>query len=771
MRLRYIIFALLFSVSFLGTVSSSAQTVSIDNLQNLKVSQLSDAQVLSMIERMQASGISEEAGIQLMIQRGLPSSEVDELKRRIAQVKSSGVNGGSGMVRRTPDTVRSARDTVRPITPTPVKIPSRVYGFDFFTNSTITFEPDLRIASPQNYILGAGDEIVIMVTGINETTTTRKISADGTILIPNAGIVYLNGLSIEQATRAIRAKLVRIYPAISSGSTQVTVNLGNVRSIRVTVIGEAKVPGTYTISSLASVFNALYLSQGPSANGSLRNIELIRNGRVLKTIDFYNFLNKGLTSDNINLRDQDVIRFPVYNKRVAIDGTVKRPATYELKDNETLKDLIDYAGGFSDDAYRAIAKVSQLGERERNLRDVPASLFDRYVPLNADSVYFEAILNRFSNRVTINGAVYRPGSFELTPALTLKNLIDKAEGLRDDAFLTRGYIKRTSPDLEKEVVTFDLGKIRSGAQPDILLAREDSVVILSTNDLREGKSVTIDGYVRKPGVFNYRAGMTIQDVIAMAGGFSTAAAIHRIEISRILKNESDIVANELVKTYTIELDSALNSSAASTFTIQPLDYIHVPRLVNYRAIGNVRVNGEVLFPGDYAIQKRDETANDILSRAGGLTPAGSLEFTQVFRNGIRVEVDLANNTPNDALIVMAGDSIVVPRENLFVEVSGVVNTPQLLKYSTSGFKHYINAAGGVKENGSLKGAYIEYANGINRPVKRFLFFRNYPRVKPGSKIIVPVKKAPAFRIGFGEVSALASVLTALVGLAAILKTN
>lgn len=771
MRLRYIFFALLFSVSLIGSTTSSAQTVSVENMQNLKVSQLSDAYILSMIERMQASGISEEAGIQLLVQRGLPPSEVEELKRRINQIKSSGVNEGKGMTRRTPDSVRTIRDTIHPVAPTPIKNPSRVYGFDFFNNSTITFEPDLRIASPQNYILGAGDEIIIMVTGVNETTTARKISPDGTVLIPNAGLVYLNGLSIEQATRAIRSKLVKIYPAISSGATQVMVNLGNVRSIRVTVIGEAKVPGTYTISSLASVFNALYLSQGPSLNGSLRNIELIRNGRVLKTIDFYSFLNKGLMTDNLGLRDQDVIRFPVYNKRVAIAGTVKRPATYELKDNETLNDLIEYAGGFSDSAYRAIAKVSQLGDRERNLRDVPASLFDRYVPLNADSVYFEAILNRFSNRVTINGAVYRSGSFELTPSLTLKQLIDKAEGLRDDAFLTRGYIKRTSPDLEKVVMTFDLGKIRSGAQSDIVLAREDSVMILSTNDLREGKSITIDGYVRRPGVFSYRAGMTIQDVIAMAGGFSTAAASHRIEISRILKNESDIVANELVKTYTIELDSALNSRTANAFSIEPLDFIHVPRLVNYRAIGNVRVNGEVLFPGDYAIQKRDETANDIIVRAGGLTPAGSLEFTQVFRNGIRVEVDLASKTNRDSLIVMAGDSIVVPRENLYVEVSGVVNTAQLLKYSRPGFKYYINAAGGVKENGSIKGAYIEYANGINRPVKRFLFFRTYPRVKPGSKIIVPVKKAPAFRIGFGEVSALASVLTALVGLAAILKTN
>ncbi len=776
MRLRYILLALLLSVSFLRSELSFAQSFSLENVQNLKVDKLSDEQIMSILERMQSSGISEESAYQMLMQRGLPPVEVEELKKRIAQIKSSGLSGGKISLNRMPDSARIIRDTITPVKPQANNNKSRIYGFDFFNNSKITFEPDLRIASPQNYILGPEDELVIMVTGVNETTTTRKISPEGTLLIPNAGLVYLNGFSIEQATRAIKAKLTKIYPAISSGATQVTVNLGNLRSIKVTIIGEASLPGTYTLSSLATVFNALYLSQGPSSNGSIRNIELIRNNRVYKTVDLYTFLQKGLMTDNVSLRDQDIIRYPVYNKRVAIDGAVKRPATYELRESETLADLINYAGGYADGAYKAIGKVSQFGEKERSVRDVPLSLFDRYVPLNADSVYFEGILDRFSNRVTINGAVYRPGTFELSPGLSLKQLIEKADGLRDDAFLTRGYIKRTSPELEKEIVSFDLTKIRSGAQQDILLAREDSVMVLSTNDLREGRSISIEGYVRRPGVYTFRQGMNVQDVIAMAGGFSTAAANHRIEVSRILKDASDIVANQLVKTFTLELDSALNSPANGAFTIEPLDYIYVPRLVNYRVIGNVSVNGEVLFPGDYSIQKRDETANDIIARAGGLTPSGSITFAQIFRKGVRVDVELGADGKTDrfnsnALIVMPGDSIVVPRENLFVEVSGSVNTPQLLRYSRPGFKYYINAAGGVTQNGSLKGAYIQYANGKNRPVKKFLFFRNYPRVEPGSIITVPVKKTPPVKIGFGDVSAIASVLTALVGLVAIIYSK
>lgn len=773
MRLRYILLALLLSVSFLKVEVASAQTVSLENIQNVKISQLSDQQIMAIWQKFQASGLSEDAAYQLLMQRGLPPTEIEVFKKRLTQIQASGLKGESKALKRMPDSARIIRDTIVPVIPQQAKSVNRVYGFDFFNNSKITFEPNLRIASPQNYILGPEDELVIMVTGLNETTITRKISPDGTIQIPYAGIVYLNGFTMEQASRAIKAKLQKIYPAINSGASQVTVNLGNVRSIRVTIMGEAKLPGTYSLSSLASVFNALYLSGGPAANGSLRNIELIRANRVFKTIDLYDFLQKGLMSDNISLHDQDVIRFPVYRKRVAIEGAVKRPAVYELRDTETLENLINYAGGFSDEAYRAMAKVSQYGDKERSVRDVPSSLFDRYVPLNADSVFFEAILNRFVNRVFVNGAVYRPGTFELTPGLSLMQLIGKADGLRDDAFLTRGYIKRTSPELDKEVVSFDLSRIRSGTEQDIQLVREDSIMILSTNDLREGRSITIEGYVRKPGTFTFRQGMTIQDIVAMAGGFSTAAAGHRIEISRILKDASDIVANQLVKTYTIELDSALYSKNSGSFNLEPLDYIYVPRLVNYRAIGNVRVNGEVLFPGDYSIQKRDETANDIIARAGGLTPSGSLEYAQVFRKGIRVDVDLEGKPDKfnaNALIIMPGDSIVVPRENLFVEVSGAVNTPQLLKYARPGFKYYINAAGGGKQNASLKRSYIQYANGINRPVRHFLFFRNYPRVEPGSKIIVPEKQPDLrFKIGFGEASAITSALTALVGMIAILS--
>lgn len=774
MRLRYILFALIISVSLLKVQYSYSQTISVDNLQNFKVSQLTDKQILDFWQKLQGSGVSEEAAFQQAIQRGLPAAEVEAFKIRLSQIQASEAKTKMAQIKRAPDPVTEKRDTVRTVIEQVQNSSPKVYGYEFFNNSKLTFEPNIRIATPKNYVLGPDDEVIINVTGQNSTTITRKITPDGNILLPYAGLVYLNGLTVEAAYSSIRNKLRSIYPAISSGQTQVDVSLGNVRTIRVTIIGEVKQPGTYSISSLSTLFNALYQSQGPSQNGSLRNIELIRDNRVIRTVDFYTFLQNGLMTDNVSLRDQDVIRFPVYKKRVSIEGSVKRPSTYELTSTETLEDLINYAGGFADQAYRSSAKVSQLGEKERTVRDVPSGLFDRYVPQNADSVYFEAILNRFSNRVVIAGAIYRPGQFELTPGLSLIQLIERADGLRDDAFLSRGYIKRTNPNLQKEVVSFDLSKIKGGIDRDILLSREDSVVILSSNDLMEGTKVTIGGFVQEPGIYTFRQGMTLQDMIGMAGGFTTAAASHRIEISRILKDASNVVANQLVKTYTIELDSALYDKNNAPFLLEPLDYIYVPRLVNYRAIGTVNIQGEVLFPGDYSIQKRDETANDLIGRAGGITPYGVLKYAQIYRNGIRIEEDLAANLGNpdaDALVIMPGDSIVIPRQNLYVEVKGALNTPQLLRYTRSGFKYYINSAGGITQNAKLKRAYIQYPNGINRPVRHFLFFRIYPKVEPGSTITVPEKQGIGIKLGVGEISALTSILTAVVGLIAIIATK
>ncbi len=773
MRFRpfLILFFLLFSLTIhRGQAQSS---FSFSNIQNVKVSQLSDDQITQAWKKLQDSGISEEDAYKLLQQKGMDPIEVDLLKKRVQLL---GLNRKRVVASnpQKPD-INLGRDTIvnvikpEPITPSAEPTPElTIYGTDFFAQSSIKFEPNNNMATPKGYVLGPGDELVILLTGLNESSVRSKISPEGNLQIPYAGLVYLNGFTIEQATSLIRKKMAVVYPALNSGQSQLTVNLGNTRSVKVTILGEAKTPGSYTVSSLSTLFNVLYLSGGPTTNGSLRNIELIRNNKVYRTVDFYTFLQQGLLDGNIRLEDQDVIRIPVYRKRVSIDGEVKKPAIYELKAQENLADLIRYASGYTDIAYRGIAKVDQINELEREVKDIPSSMMADFIPRNGDKVHIGSINNRYANRIILEGAVNRPGVYELSAGLTLASVIKKAEGLKPEAYLERGYIKRTLPNLDKELISFKPLDIVNGRN-DLPLLREDSIVIQDRAAFITEQTVTVDGNVRNPGTIVYRKGMKLADVLAMSGGLTEQAAGHHIEISRLIPNDEDNVANQLVESITVNLESG-----SPDIELQPHDFVYVPRLVNYRPLGNVSVTGEVLFPGEYSVQKRDETALDFLQRAGGISPYGSLENAQVFRRGVRLNLDLAKaSTPNASqknTILLPGDSIYVPRVISYVEVSGAVNNPQYVNYQGRRFKYYVNAAGGATENARLKGAYVQYPSGLNKPVRRFLIFRNYPAVKPGSRIVVPDKGPEVkFRLGFAELSGITSAITALVGLIAILS--
>jgi protein involved in polysaccharide export with SLBB domain len=627
-----------------------AQEISMSNIQKVKVAQLSDEQITQVWNKLKESGVSEEEAYKLMQQRGMDPIEVDIFKKRVALL---GLNKKSAPVSTSrKEDISFERDTlntvkkptaIAPVTPSGKPASLTLYGTDFFNQSDIRFEPDFSVATPKGYVVGPGDELVILLTGLNESSVRSKISPEGNLQIPYAGIVNLNGLTIEQATSVIRNKMSIVYPALRTGRSQLTVNLGNTRSIRITLVGEVKTPGSYTLSSLSTLFNALYLSGGPNANGSLRNIELIRNNKVYRTVDFYSFLQKGLLDGNIRLEDQDVIRIPVYKKRVSIAGEVKRPAIYELRANESLTNLVDYAGGYTDVAYRGIAKVEQVTDVELQVKDVPANMFSDFMPRNGDKVTIGTIQNRFANRVILEGAVNRPGVYELSAGLSLSALLKDARGLKDEAYIERAYIKRTLPNLDKELISFRPLDILEGRN-DIPLLREDSVIILDRASFISERQVTVNGNVRNPGTFTFREGMKLADVIAMAGGFNDQAADHRVEVSRIIRNETDSVANQLVETFAVNLDN--RTAGSPEVELQPLDYVYVPRLVNYRPLGNISVMGEVLFPGEYAVQKRDETALEFIQRAGGLSPYASLADAQVFRNSTRVNLDLTE-VPSD----------------------------------------------------------------------------------------------------------------------------
>jgi protein involved in polysaccharide export with SLBB domain len=778
MRIKYL-FCLLFLSFIAVTHQGSAQSMA--DLKNMKVSQASDEQVAQAWQKLQDSGLSEQDAYKVMAAKGIPPEEIQAFKDRVTLL---GLNK-KAPAKSNPTTEKqktgSSRDiidlVVKPtplaklvVNPTGEETPLEVYGTQFFTQA-ITFEPNFSVATPKSYVLGPGDKVIVLVTGLNEKSIEATVSPDGNLQIPLAGLVYVNGFTIEQATYLIRTKLTRVYPGLSSGQTNLAVNLGTTRSIRVTVKGEVKTPGSYTISSLATLPNALYHSGGPNGNGSLRYIRLIRNNKLYKTIDFYSYLQNGIQDGNIRLEDQDVIQIPVYKKRVSINGQVKNPAIYELKDDEHLDDLINYAGGFTDKAFTGIAKVDQINALQREVKDVPANLFGNYTPHNGDKVQIGAITNRYTNRVVLAGSVYRPDVYELTAGLTLSQLLKLAQGLKPEAYMERGYINRTLPNLEKTQISFKPAEILNG-QNDIPLLREDTVVIMDREAFIPSQTVTVSGHVRRPSVITYRKGLRLADVIAMSGGFADEAADHHVEINRVIKNESDSVANQQVNTFVIDMGP--KTGGKNDIELEPLDVVNVPRLVNYRALGNVIVKGEVVFPGDYPVQKRNETALEFLQRAGGVTPYGSIENTQIYRNGVRVNLDLTRNAAKtDAgknMILLPGDSVYVPRVISYVEVSGAVNNPQYVNYKGRSFKYYINAAAGTTENARLKGAYIQYPDGLNQPVKHFLFFRTYPSVKPGSKIVVPEKTPDTkIKIGFGDLGGIAAALTALVSIVAILR--
>jgi protein involved in polysaccharide export with SLBB domain len=762
-RIFYKAFAFL-SLSIL--VCSS--TIYAQEFKNIKSNQLSDQQMMQIWQQFSSKGMSESETIKMMVQKGLNPNEVGPFKKRLLGLQSMQKSkfGAKAMIK---DTSMFMQDSSWVNEVPNIHPSSKYYGYDFFSNPNTDFQPNLNVATPQNYILGTGDVLNISLYGMNETEMNARVNKDGNITVEYVGLINLNGLTIEQAKQRISSRMQKSYPALSSGKTKLSISLGNVRSIRVTVVGEVERPGGYQVSALANVFNVIYLTGGPTEKGSLRNIQLVRDNKVLTTIDLYTFLQNGLMPQNIRLQDQDVIVFTPYLKRVELGGQVKRPMIYELLPTDNLKQALTYAGGFNEFAFTDRLKIVQQNGREKLFKDIEVNSFANYVPQQGDSIYAEKMEPNFENKVTITGAVVRPGQYGYTPQLSLKSLLRKADGLRADAFLSRAVLKRVTANKERTMVSVDLNKLNADAQFDLLLQSEDSIQIFAKQDLEELNFVTIEGNVRNPGKVLYRKGMTIEDLVALSGGFANDAAYHRIELSRLQKDRSDVISNKLVELTKLNIDSTL-SNADSKFELAPQDYIYVPRLLNNKFLGDVKVRGEVLFPGNFALARRDETIKDIILRAGGLTEYGSLRDLQVFRNGTRIGVNLDKDAEKDmSLLMLPGDSLFISRNDPFVQIVGGVYNPQLIRHESNSFKYYISAAGGVKNRASLSKAYVQYGNGINRKSTRFLFLRFYPTIKPGSKIFVPEVAEKENTFSVAQLGAITTIVSGLVTLAAILK--
>ena len=830
MGLRIIGLIIVFIVG-LALPSVKAQTINPDDLSAVRVDELSDAQIQAYLQQAQASGLSEAEMEQMALQRGMPAAEVEKLRQRIESIQ-----GGQGSANNAPAlpldrpvqhrqvsdsallTNQGVDDSLADNVDTPDSL--ELFGSSLFSGQSARFESNLRMATPSDYVIGPDDQVLIDIYGKSEAFHSLTVTPEGNIVIPYVGVVAVNGLSMEAATVRIEQRMKAVYPAIETGDTRILVSLGNIRTIKVVITGDVKTPGTYSLPSVATIFNALYLSGGPSANGSFRDIRVIRGGKEIATLDIYDILMNGTFEDNIGLRDQDVLMVPPYQNRVELRGEVKRPAIFELKQGETFEDLLRYAGGFTEDAYRERIQVTRNTATEKRVEDLMSSQIAQFEPQSGDEFVVGQILNRYTNRVTIKGAVFRPGEYELSSGLTLSMLLKKAEGVKEDAFLNRGYIVRLQDDLQTEQVAFSVAEILAGTAPDIELKREDVVHISSIFDLKEAFSVKIDGEVRKPGTFDYAAGMTLEDLIMQAGGLRESASTKRIEISRRVKNADALsVSAQTSEIFQVDISETLDESA--NFELQPIDIIVVRTETGYETQRTVQIEGEGLYPGRYVITKKNERISDLIKRAGGFTPFAYIDGASLKRSGksgdkmaetereryetalkqqdeydrmlaLRYlqqdannvnQLHISRNLNNDFvginleriierpgkrgdLILEDGDIIRVPKELQTVRVSGEVLAPSTAIYaSNKGFKQYINQAGGFSQRALRKNAYIIYANGAVKSTNRFLFFNNYPPVKPGAEIFVPqaperIKMGPQQWLGFS--TGLASLVAIIV---------
>lgn len=628
-------------IGFVGSVY--AQT----NPANIKVDNLTDAQIEQYVKQAALMGYDESQLDGFARAQGVSAVEVQKLKERLAKIKrkkqqpdqsprnNSTATTGRATGRQvgganTVDSLQNKRtDNQDSVQHDDGKL--KIFGADLFKNNSITFEPNLRMATPSSYIIGPDDEILLDITGDNEASYSLPVSPDGMIKVEYVGQINVAGLSIAAAKSKIEQRLSGTYPAIRAGRTNVSVTIGNIRTIRVTLTGAVTKPGTYSLPSLATVFNALYASGGPNKNGTYRQIQVIRGNRVVSTIDVYDFLANGIQQGNIRLQDQDIIHIPVYGARVQFEGEVKRPAIFETVVGESLSDILRYAGDFTENAYTAKIKILQTTGRERSVQDVYSDQFANYTPKGGDQYIVEPILERYANRVSVLGAVFRPGIFGLEPGLTLKQVLEMADGVREDAFLERGIINRLKADNTSELINFNVREVLADTVADIPLKREDKIEIASIFDLRDEYKFTVQGEVRFPGDLPFSSNATLGDVIQKAGGLTEAAKNARVEIARRLK-QRNVDDHSSSQTILVEIKDGILTDP--TITLQPYDVVSVLGDAGFRTQRQVTIEGEVLYPGIYTISREDERISDIVKRAGGLTTYAYTEGASLKRTGM-----------------------------------------------------------------------------------------------------------------------------------------
>jgi protein involved in polysaccharide export with SLBB domain len=795
----FVLFTLLFCSTGLRAQNSLFDT---NDLSNVKIDNYSDDELISFYNKAIESGISELQLYKMASNRGLAESEVIKLKKRL-QFINPGKRFSSKENSKEQDTDEAHSYDTSEQKPQLQKFKndSTIFGSELFTTASLVFEPNLRIPAPAGYILGPDDEIYVSVYGFSEKEYKLTVNELGDIYIPNVGPININGLSIEQASDKIKSKLAStIYRAINTGKTKVQISLGKIRSIRVTVIGQAKKAGTYTVSSLTTLYNILYLCGGPSPMGSYRNIEIIRGNQVKRTADLYEFLVNGTQKDNIILQEGDVIRIPYYKSRVTLSGHVKREGKFEMLENETFNDLLKYCGGFTDNAFRGTVTVVRITDTERKIIDLNADHFNTFKVNGSDKYVVGKLQDEFGNRIVVSGSVLRPGQYELTPELTIKSLIEKAGGLTRDAYTKRISVFRYLNNKMPTMVAVDLDSA-TNFNKDIRLVKDDSVAIHSIFEFNDSSYVSVEGNVRKPGVIRWRENMSLRDLLLTVGGISEFGDSSTIELSRRLRNANvDKTNHNESRIFTINL--ADQNSHPEDVVLQPYDIIIVKTLPGYSAQRTVLILGDVKSPGRYGLQKSGDKIGDLINRVGGFKASADsssitirrnikssltiVEREKLFQRILNINPDslslhprlrdelyksydlisinlnnaLSNPNNSENLVLEDGDVLTVDRSSNLVKISGEVYNPTIIPYKANrSLKYYVNEAGNFTPYARKTGALVIHPDGKAASVRHFLFFKSYPSVTPRSEIFVPQKvKTNRARLGVGELALIVSAL-------------
>lgn len=645
----------------------------------------------------------------------------------------------------------------------------KIFGHDVFNNKNLTFESSMNLATPQNYVLGPGDEVNVDIWGASQESITESVSPDGTITIEGIGVVKLGGLSVSQA----KARLKRVLGPRYQGSN-IDLTLGQTRTITIGVMGEVKVPGTYTMSAFATVYNALYMAGGPNEIGTLRNVKVYRKGKLLSNVDVYDFLLNGKLSGDVRLQDNDVITVSPYEALVNITGKVKRPMFYEMKENESAATLLRYAGGFTGDAYTKAIRVNRKAGASYSVFSIGEFDMNSFKLMDEDSVSVDSTLNRYQNMVEIRGAVFRPGMYQVGGEInSVKALVEAAAGVTEEAISQHAVMHRTKADRSLEMLSLDIRGILEGTVPDVPLRNEDVIYVASRQERNEKKTVTINGEVAYPGVYRYAENETLEDLIIQAGGPTEAASLAKVDVARRITNPNSTEAgDQIAQNFSFKLNPDFTISEQPDFTLQPFDEIYVRRSPDYNEQQNVTIEGEVQFSGNYALSSKGQRLSEVIKMAGGLTNQAYAEGTKLLRQmtaeerdmmetmlrtaqrnsgndsidvkklmtnttypvGIELDKALKNPGTDDDPILREGDRIVVPRYDGTVKINGEVLFPNTVYFKEGkSTDYYINLAGGTTSTAKKSMTVIIYMNGMVARADR----KHKPR--PGCQIVVPTK--------------------------------